>query len=120
MARRSCPRRRRGAPPPEPPATLPSRAPGDHRLKDLTGPQRLHQLCIEGLSADFPPPRTLEGRITNLPAQPTPLVGRDRELEAVRTLLLAEETRMITLTGPGGTGKTRVALQVAADAVDEF
>jgi predicted ATPase/class 3 adenylate cyclase len=93
---------------------------GDHRLKDLTRPQRLHQLCIEGLSADFPPPRTLEGRVTNLPAQPTPLVGRDRELEAVRTLLLAEETRMVTLTGPGGTGKTRLALQVAADAVDEF
>jgi predicted ATPase/class 3 adenylate cyclase len=93
---------------------------GDHRLKDLTGPQRLHQLCIEGLSADFPPPRTLEGRVTNLPAQPTPLVGRDRELDAVRALLLAEDTRMVTLTGPGGTGKTRLALQVAADAVDEF
>jgi len=93
---------------------------GDHRLKDLTGPQRLHQLCIEGLSADFPPPRTLEGRVTNLPAQPTPLVGRDLELEAVRTLLLAEDTRMVTLTGPGGTGKTRLALQVAADTVDEF
>jgi predicted ATPase/class 3 adenylate cyclase len=93
---------------------------GDHRLKDLTGPQRLHQLCINGLRADFPPPRTLEGRVTNLPAQPTPLVGRDRELEAVRTLLLTENTRMVTLTGPGGTGKTRLALQVAADAVDEF
>jgi class 3 adenylate cyclase len=63
---------------------------GDHRLKDLSEPQRLHQLCIDGLSADFPPPRTLEGRVINLPAQPTPLVGRDRELEAVRALLLAE------------------------------
>jgi predicted ATPase/class 3 adenylate cyclase len=93
---------------------------GDHRLKDLTGPQRLHQLCIDGLSADFPPPRTLEGRVTNLPSQPTPLVGRDRELEAVRALLLAEDTHMVTLTGPGGTGKTRLALQVAADTVDEF
>jgi predicted ATPase/class 3 adenylate cyclase len=93
---------------------------GDHRLKDLTGPQRLHQLCIEGLIADFPPPRTLEGRVTNLPAQATPLVGRDRELEAVRALLLAEDARMVTLTGPGGTGKTRLALQVAADAVDQF
>jgi predicted ATPase/class 3 adenylate cyclase len=93
---------------------------GNHRLKDLTGHQRLHQLCIEGLSGDFPPPRTLEGRVTNLPAQPTTLVGRDRELEAVQTLLLAENTRMVTLTGPGGTGKTRLALQVAADTVDEF
>jgi predicted ATPase/class 3 adenylate cyclase len=93
---------------------------GDHRLKDLTGPQRLHQLCIEGVIADFPPPRTLEDRVTNLPAQPTPLVGRERELEAVRALLLAEDARMVTLTGPGGTGKTRLALQVAADAIDEF
>jgi class 3 adenylate cyclase len=93
---------------------------GDHRLKDLSGPQRLHQLCIEGLAVDFPPPRTIEGRATNLPAQPTPLVGRDAELEAVRTLLLDENTRMVTLTGPGGTGKTRLALQVAADSVDEF
>jgi predicted ATPase/class 3 adenylate cyclase len=93
---------------------------GDHRLKDLSGPQRLHQLCIEGLPADFPPPRTLEGRATNLPVQPTPLLGRSRELEAVRTLVLGENTRMVTLTGPGGTGKTRLALQVAADLVDKF
>jgi predicted ATPase/class 3 adenylate cyclase len=93
---------------------------GDHRLKDLTRPQRLHQLCIEGLNADFPPPRTLERRVTNLPAQPTPLIGRETELEAVRMLLLDEDTRMVTLTGPGGTGKSRLALQVAADAVDEF
>jgi len=93
---------------------------GDHRLKDLTGPQRLHQLCIEGLAVDFPPPRTIEGRVTNLPAQPTPLVGREAELEALRTLLRDENTRMVTLTGPGGTGKTRLALQAAADLVDEF
>ena len=93
---------------------------GDHRLKDLTGPQRLYQLCIEGLAVDFPPPRTIEGRVTNLPAQPTPLVGREAKLEAVRTLLLDESTRMVTLTGPGGTGKTRLALQVAADLVGEF
>ena len=93
---------------------------GDHRLKDLSGPQRLHQLCIDGLAADFPPPRTIEGRATNLPAQPTPLVGRDAELEAVCTLLLDEDTRMVTLTGPGGIGKTRLALQVAADLVGEF
>ena len=72
------------------------------------------------MRVDFPPPRTLEGRATNLPAQPTPLLGRDRELEAVKTLLLDEGTRMVTLTGPGGTGKTRLALQVAADLVEEF
>ncbi|HEY3018189.1 MAG TPA: adenylate/guanylate cyclase domain-containing protein, partial [Gaiellaceae bacterium] len=93
---------------------------GEHRLKDLTQPQRLYQLLIPGLENAFPALKTLEGRVTNLPAQPTPLVGRDRELEAVRALLLAEDTRMVTLTGPGGTGKTRLALQVAADTVDEF
>ena len=93
---------------------------GDHRLKDLTGPQRLHQLCIEGLAVDFPPPRTIEGRVTNLPAQPTPLVGREAELEAVRTLLLDESTRMVTLTGPPGTGKTTLALAVAAGLRTQF
>jgi predicted ATPase len=93
---------------------------GDHRLKDLSGPQRLHQLCIEGLATDFPPPRTIEGRATNLPAQPTPLVGRETELAAIREVLLEEGTRMLTLTGPGGTGKTRLALHAAADLVDEF
>jgi predicted ATPase/class 3 adenylate cyclase len=93
---------------------------GEHRLKDLSGSQRLHQLCIDGLSQEFPPPRTIEGRVTNLPAQPTPLLGRSRELEAVRALLLDEGVRMVTLTGPGGTGKTRLAMQVAADVVGEF
>jgi predicted ATPase/class 3 adenylate cyclase len=93
---------------------------GDHRLKDLSGPQRLHQLCVEGLVADFAPPRTIEGRATNLPAQPTPLVGRERELDAVCALLRDESTRMLTLTGPGGTGKTRLALQAAANLVDAF
>ena len=93
---------------------------GEHRLKDLSRPQRLHQLCIAGAPADFPPPRTLEGRATNLPVQPSPLLGRKQELEAVKTLLLGEDTRMVTLTGPGGTGKTRLGLQVAADLVDAF
>jgi predicted ATPase len=93
---------------------------GEHRLKDLTQPQRLYQLVIPGLENAFPALKTLEGRVTNLPAQPTPLVGRERELETVSALLAAEDTRMVTLTGPGGTGKTRLALQVAADAVDEF
>jgi predicted ATPase/class 3 adenylate cyclase len=93
---------------------------GEHRLKDLTQPQRLYQLLIPGLENAFPALKTLEGRVTNLPAQPTPLVGRERELEAVSALLVADDTHMVTLTGPGGTGKTRLALQVAADTVDEF
>ncbi len=92
---------------------------GEHRLKDLTLPQRLYQLVGESLPADFAPSRTLENRLTNLPVQPTPLIGRERELgELVR--LLRGEVRLLTLTGPGGTGKTRLALQVAAELVEEF
>jgi class 3 adenylate cyclase len=59
---------------------------GQHRLKDLTSPVRLFQLVIEGLPADFPPPRTLEARPNNLPAQPSSLIGRERELEQISAL----------------------------------
>src|SRR5437867_5500024 len=93
---------------------------GEHRLKDLTQPQRLHQLLAPGLDTDFPPLRTLENRPTNLPAQTTPLVGRTDELQALQTLLAAEDIRLVTLTGPGGTGKTRLALHAAAEAVELF
>ena len=65
----------------------PARDLGEHRLKDLTAPQRLYQLLVEGLADSFPPPRTLDAGITNLPVQPTPLVGRERELEDARGLL---------------------------------
>ncbi|MEO5574797.1 MAG: adenylate/guanylate cyclase domain-containing protein [Gaiellaceae bacterium] len=85
---------------------------GEHRLKDLTAPQRLYQLGREL----FPPLKTLQQ--SNLPVQPTPLVGRRRELEELRGLVRAHW--LVTVTGTGGSGKTRVALQVAADLVDEF
>jgi predicted ATPase len=85
---------------------------GEHRLKDLSVPQRLHQLG-EG---DFPPLKTLHQ--TNLPTQPTPLVGRAAELAEAAALLRSH--RLLTLVGPGGTGKTRLALQVAADSTDDF
>src|SRR5438093_8681874 len=93
---------------------------GEHRLKDLTRPQRLHQLVVSGLPSDFPPPRTLEGHTTNLPIQPTTLIGRDRELAELGDVLRRPDVRLLTLTGPGGTGKTRLALQLAANAVEEF
>lgn len=93
---------------------------GPHRLKDLSGPQHLYQLHAEGLASDFPPPRAIDVRATNLPVQPTRLVGRTDELAAISRLLAVERTRVVTLTGPGGIGKTRLAFQVAADLVGAF
>ena len=93
---------------------------GEHRLKDLTHAQRLYQLSGEGLEREFPPPKTLENRPTNLPVQPTPFLGRERELGEVKELLLRNDVRLLTLTGPGGTGKTRLALQLAAELVERF
>jgi predicted ATPase/class 3 adenylate cyclase len=93
---------------------------GEHRLKDLARPERIYQLVATGLPTDFPPLRTLESRPNNLPMQPTLLVGREREVEDIRGRLLAPEVRLLTLTGPGGTGKSRLALQAAADLIEEF
>jgi predicted ATPase/class 3 adenylate cyclase len=93
---------------------------GEHRLKDLARPERVFELLAPDLPADFPPLRTLESRPNNLPMQPTLLVGREQEVEDIRGRLLAPEVRLLTLTGPGGTGKTRLALQTAADLLEEF
>src|SRR2546426_11736410 len=93
---------------------------GEHRLKDLRGPQRLFQLVIADLPADFPPLKTLDAHPNNLPVQPTPLIGREQEVAAVRQLLGHEDTRLVTLTGPGGVGKTRLGLQVAAEMSEGF
>ena len=91
---------------------------GPHRLKDLREPERLAQLVIDGLPDDFPPLRSLDARPNNLPIQLTSFVGRDRELAEAGDLLRG--TRLLSLTGPGGTGKTRLSLQVAASASDEY
>lgn len=92
---------------------------GEHRLKDTPGPQRIFQLVVLGLPADFPPLDSLDLRPNNLPAQPTALIGRQAELAAARDDL-RDGVRLLTLTGPGGTGKTRMALAVAAGLVDVF
>src|SRR5215211_4869243 len=93
---------------------------GEHRLKDLIRPEWIFQLVARGLPAEFPPLRTLEGRLNNLPLQVTPLVGRERVVDEVRRRLLRPELRLLTLSGPGGIGKTRLALQAAAELLDEF
>jgi predicted ATPase/class 3 adenylate cyclase len=93
---------------------------GEQRLKDLGRPERVWQLLHPALPADFPPPATLASAPNNLPAQPTPLVGREREAAEVRALLERPDVRLVTLTGPGGVGKTRLALQAAADLLDRF
>ena len=90
-----------------------SRDLGEHRLKDLSAPQRLFQLGV----AEFPRPRTLHQ--TNLPVPATEFLGRSREVDEV-VELLRNGVRLLTLTGPGGTGKTRLALQAAAEAADAF
>lgn len=93
---------------------------GIHRLKDLTLPERLHQLVHPDLPDEFPPPVTLEISPHNFPVQTTEFVGRRHEIEAIRSLLLAPATRLVTIFGPGGAGKTRLGLQVAAEAIEEF
>ena len=91
---------------------------GAQRLKDLRAPERLSQLVVAGLRDTFPPLRSLDARPNNLPIQLTTFVGREREVADALALLAG--TRLLTLTGPGGTGKTRLSLQLAADAADDF
>ena len=93
---------------------------GVHRLKDLSLPEQIFQLVAPDLPSSFPPLQTLDAHRTNLPAQPTPLIGREREIAAMAALLRRADVRLVTLTGPGGTGKTRLALQVAAELLDDF
>ena len=92
----------------------------EHRLKDLIRPERIFQLVAPDLEVDYLPLRTLASHPNNLPLQPTPLVGREREVGAVRQRLMQPEVRLLTLTGVGGTGKTRLALQVAAELLESF
>ncbi|MDB5039409.1 MAG: putative ATPase [Candidatus Eremiobacteraeota bacterium] len=91
---------------------------GVHRLKDLTAPEHVFQLTAVGLTADFPPLRSLNVANNNLPQQVTRLVGRDRDVAEIQAIVDGE--RIVTLLGTGGVGKTRCALQVGAEMLDRF
>src|SRR5437588_6225874 len=96
---------------------------GEYHLKDVGYSSHIFQLVIADLPADFPPLRTLSTRSSypnNLPIMPTPLIGREQEIAAVQQLLRSQDVRLLTLTGPGGTGKTRLGVQVAAELSDQF
>ena len=91
---------------------------GPHQLRDLSEPLQLFQVCADGLRRDFPPLKTLDRVPGNLPTQATSFVGRDTEVTAVHEALRAH--RLVTLVGVGGVGKTRLALQTAAEVLDEY
>jgi predicted ATPase/class 3 adenylate cyclase len=93
---------------------------GQHRLKDLSFPEHVFQLVIPGVPDDFPPLLSLDRLPTNLPIQATPFIGRKHEIEIICSWLLDSQTRLVTLTGPGGSGKTRLGLQVGASIIEHF
>jgi predicted ATPase len=93
---------------------------GEHPLRDLYRPERVFQLLHPDLPVDFPSIPTLATRPNNLPVQATPFVGREEQVGKLVDLLRRDDVRLLTVTGPGGVGKTRVALQAAADLLDAF
>jgi predicted ATPase/class 3 adenylate cyclase len=93
---------------------------GEFRLRDILQPEEIFQLRHPALRADFPPLNTPGDIPHNLPAHPTPFLGREREIEEIVALLQRDDVRLVTLTGPGGVGKTRLGLRVAAESLESF
>ncbi|HET9675063.1 MAG TPA: adenylate/guanylate cyclase domain-containing protein [Gaiellaceae bacterium] len=93
---------------------------GQHRLKDLDEPERLHQVVVASLRSDFPPLRSAGGRPNNLPSDVKSFVGRREELDRIQALLVEEGARVVTLTGTGGSGKTRLALRASERLLEPF
>jgi predicted ATPase len=93
---------------------------GVHRLKDLSAPERIYQLDVDGLPCDFPLLKTIEAGMKNLPAPRTSFVGRASELDEIDRLLEDPDCRLLTLVGPGGAGKTRLALEAAARRIERY
>jgi len=93
---------------------------GEFRLRDILQPEEVFQLCHPALRGEFPPLNTPGSLPHNLPTHPTPFLGREREVDEIGALLLQPGVRLVTLTGPGGVGKTRLGLRVAAEALESF
>jgi predicted ATPase/class 3 adenylate cyclase len=93
---------------------------GHYRLKDVDRPEHVYQLVAPGLETDFPPLNALAVRLTNLPSQRTPFVGRQQEVQAVLDLLQQKQARLVTLFGPGGAGKTRLSVEIAETSLPDY
>ena len=102
----------------EPLGGIAFKALGEHRLRNLERPEFLHQVLADGLETDFPPPKSLEVMPNNLPVQTTSFIGREKEIDEVKRLL--KTTRLLTLMGMGGTGKTRLALEVGSQIIGKY
>src|SRR5918995_3626044 len=102
------------------PQSVTLKALGEFRLRDILQPEEVFQLCHPSLRADFPPLNTPGHLPHNLPTHPTPFLGREREVEEAVGLLLQPGVRLVTLTGPGGVGKTRLGMRVTAEALEAF
>jgi len=93
---------------------------GNHRLKDLTRPEAVFQLTHPDLLEEFPPIKSLDSHPHNIPIMPTLLIGRDSEMKILEKMLLESKERIISVIGPGGMGKTRISIQIAAELIEHF
>jgi len=93
---------------------------GSYNLKDILTPEKIYQLVIDGLNSEFPPLKSSNTLKTNLPSRVTKIIGREAEFQTLKEILTEDETKLVTLTGPGGMGKTTFSLNVCSTLIDSF